>query len=138
MDYLEVAHKLVPPDPDGDSWFSVCGYDLIIGLFGNVAIEVSDDDWQGDTRILYAETGNGFGYLQFGWGSCSGCDALQACDNHAELAKLIQELEEGIKWMPRDEMLKFFKEHDWEGDYSCNESEQRNFVSQVIAHLEAI
>ena len=53
-------------------------YQPMLNAFGKVAIQVDDDAYQGDSRLLYDENGK-IGVLIFGWGSCSGCDALQAC-----------------------------------------------------------
>lgn len=57
----------------------------------------TDNDYQGDTRVLFRD-GNRFGILNFGWGSCSGCDALQACDTIEEVTELQQELFNSIQW----------------------------------------
>ena len=73
--------------------FSYCesDYQPIVDSFGNVLIQVDDADYQGDTRVLYEKDGK-YGYLNFGWGSCSGCDALQACCNIEEIQELINSL----------------------------------------------
>ena len=97
---------------------------------------MDDDAYLGDARILYADTGSGLGYLTFGWGSCSVCDALQDCSTYSDLAELIQQLATSIKWCSRKEMLKFFKEHDWEGDFGWHKDEQKRFVKEVIEYLE--
>lgn len=119
--YIEVAKQLYPLDnidkEDGREFpLYMSSYQPIINHFGTVAVQVDDDDYQGDSRILYADTGKGFGYLNFGWGSCSGCDSLEACSSYADLAELINRLNSSIKWESKAGMLKFFKEHDWEGD----------------------
>lgn len=130
--YLEVAQTLYPPEAER-SYFIFSDYKPIIEYFGKVLVMVEDDEcYSGDTRILYDDNGKGFGYLCIGWGSCSGCDRLQACENYKELAALIKDLEEDIKWLPRADMLKFFKEHDWKGDYSYS----KDFVEKVISTLE--
>jgi hypothetical protein len=113
----------------------ISDYQPMVEHFGTVAVQVDDHDYQGDTRVLYADTGKGFGYLQFGWGSCSGCDSLQACDSYQDVAELMARLEAGIKWMPRDEMFRYFSEHDWEGDYSWHQDEQKEFIRQVLEYF---
>jgi hypothetical protein len=72
-------------------------YDPIINSFGSVLVQVDDDDWSGDTRALLHKDGR-YGFLNFGWGSCSGCDALRACYNYEQIDELINELEGSIKW----------------------------------------
>lgn len=140
-DYVELAKALFPmeqSDPDyGRELPWGVDYQPIINHFGTIAVQVDDSDYQGDTRVLYADTGKGFGYLNFGWGSCSGCDALEACNSYTEAADLIRDLESSIKWASKEEMLTFFKTHDWEGDYSWHAEEQKQFVDQTIAFLEA-
>lgn len=112
-----------------------CDYNKIVSSFGNVAIQVDDSDYQGDTRVFYDE-GTSYGYLQFGWGSCSGCDALQACNTISEIQSLMDSLKDQIKWFPlKHEALDFFERHDWQGDYSSHREEQQEFVKKVIKYL---
>ena len=113
---------------DARYWSS---YHPMLSSFGNVLIQVDDDDWQGDSRVLYKD-GDRYGYLQFGWGSCSGCDSLQACRNLEEVQNLMDNLRSQIKWFgSKEECLKFFETHDWEGDYSYRSREQGEFISTV-------
>jgi hypothetical protein len=97
-------------------------YDLIIDEIGKaLSAEVVDrwdtNDYQGDTLVIYSRDAK-FYYLQFGWGSCSGCDALQACETFFEVAKLMNELMDSIKsFDSRDEIAIYLCDHDWEGDY---------------------
>lgn len=78
---------------------SCCFYDYnpIIRSFGKVLVVVEDDYYSGDTRVLL-KNGERYGFLVVGWGSCPGCDALQGCDTFAEVDRLIDEIEGGIKW----------------------------------------
>ncbi len=136
IDYTGLAKKLYP-DLGEHGYFCASDYQPIVDHFGTVVLQVEEEDYQGDTWVLYDDTGKGFGYLQFGWGSCSGCDALQGCDSYAEIGELIQQLEGSIRWAPRAELLKFFNEHDWQGDYSWREDELKTFVKDAIAYLES-
>lgn len=86
------------PDCQKNGWFyAPYDYSPIIESFGRVLIRVDDDDYSGDTFALLNKDGD-IGFLQFGWGSCSGCDALQDCNSYKELGELIERLENGIKW----------------------------------------
>lgn len=120
----------------GDSsYFYFGSYDIMLNEFGNIVVQVDDDDYQGDSRILYKD-GNRFGYLQFGWGSCSGCDALQGCSNIEEVQDLMDDLHSRIQWFDsKEDAMAFFIHHDWEGDYSWHMNEQKKFVSDVIEYL---
>jgi len=125
-------------EQDSDDWWAPCNYQPILDSFGyKILIQVDDSDYQGDSRVLYRD-GDRYGYLQFGWGSCSGCDALQACSSVGEVESLQHQLHRAIRWFgSKDECLKFFQDHDWEGEYSWHEDGQREFIQKVICLLGA-
>ena len=114
-------------------------YQPMLYVFGNIAVQVDDEDYQGDTRVLYNEDGK-IGFLRFGWGSCSGCDALQGCyHDYDELQQLCDRLQNDIQWFDTpNEALTFFKTHDWEGDYDCESVETKTFVYMCIGYLEGL
>lgn len=135
MFYTELAKQLYQDGNREDNpYFG--SYQPIVNHFGEVVLQVDTGDYQGDTHILYRKD-NLFGYLSFGWGSCSGCDALQACSSYEECGELIQHLEYSIKWETKEAMLRYFKEHDWDGDYTWYYDEFKEFVTQVIDYLES-
>lgn len=122
---------------DWKHYDNVYEYDPMLAEFGEILLQVDDNDYTGDSRVLYQD-GTRYGYLQFGWGSCSGCDALQACQSMEEVQKLMDELYASIRWFDTSaEALEFFRTHDWEGDYDWNEEEQKKFVAGAIALLTA-
>jgi hypothetical protein len=111
-------------------------YQPMVEEFGSVILQESDDDYQGSTWVLYQD-GERIGWLRFGWGSCSGCDALQACDTIDEVQELMDFLWQSIRWFDtRDEALKFFVEHDWEGDWDYGTDAARTFVKKSIELLK--
>ncbi len=111
-------------------------YTDMLESFGfDILLQIDDDECQGDTRVLFKDKKNNIGYLLFGWGSCSGCDALQGCNSWEECIELQKELYNEIKWLSTKEMLKFMQTHDWEGDYTCHRSEQKEFVAKAIKIL---
>jgi hypothetical protein len=129
--------KLLYPDygVDSDTFYGPCDYQPIINSFGKVLIQVDDKDYQGDSRVILEHEGK-IGWLNFGWGSCSGCDALQACNTHAEVDQLIVELRNSIKWFDSIEELKhFFKTKCWDLDYSWHSEEQNKFIEQVLNYI---
>ncbi len=102
-----------------------------------ILLRVDDSGWQGDSRVLFAD-GERRGYLQFGWGSCSACDALKAADSYQELEQLRVSLVESIRWFATaSDALKWFESHDWEGDYSWHADEQKVFVARAKSLLSA-
>jgi hypothetical protein len=132
---MEIYRDCIQSYGDGDTYFSVYGYSPILESFGTIALRVDDNDYQGDSRVLY-QAGETFGLLIFGWGSCSGCDALQACESPEEVDGLIQRLNDQVRWLPRAEMLAYFEAHDWEGDYCWHSEETREFVEKALALLK--
>lgn len=128
---MKTAAEIYKED-DACSWYD---YDPMLAAFGEIVLQVDDSDYQGDSRVLYVD-GDRVGFLQFGWGSCSGCDALQACSSIDEVQTLMDELRGQIRWFEnKDAALAWFSTHDWEGDYSWHEQEQKTFVRQVKAFL---
>lgn len=113
-------------------------HSLIESLGHEIVLEVTQQDYSGDSWLLLrsqTSVGPHFGYLEFGWGSCSGCDALQACDTYDELDKLRMSLRDGIRWFPDPAAaLDWFRAHDWEGDFSQSEERDR-FVREAMAWL---
>jgi len=116
------------------AFYAPCDYNPILGAIGEIVLQVDDSDYQGDSRVLYKD-GDNWGVLFFGWGSCSGCDALQACDSPTEVEELGQQLESSVRWKPQEEMLTWLYEHDWKGDYSWYEEETHKFVAKARAIL---
>jgi hypothetical protein len=107
-------------EADSDYWYTYYSYnELIDSMEVDVLVEVSDDDYQGDTRILLKQ-GESFGILTFGWGSCSGCDALQgACDDGRDAVIALRDgLWESIIWKDSaEDMIEYLKAKDWSLDY---------------------
>lgn len=127
---------LYPAYYEEDYWSAPGDYTPLLQAFGGVLLRVDDHDYQGDSRLLYAPLAGRYGLLIFGWGSCSGCDALQGCNSHQDLQDLADHLESQILWKTRTEMIAYFKEHDWEGDYSCHAPETQRFIRLALALLE--
>jgi hypothetical protein len=119
-------------------YFSMTGdYLPLLQSFGPIIIKVDDDDYQGDSRVLYKGYDDKFGVLVFGFGSCSGCDALQACDSYDDLEQLRLQLESSIKWGIVSETLEYLIGHDWDVDATYGR-ETAAFVSAATAYLKAL
>lgn len=69
-------------------------------------------DWQGDYLVLLQE-GTRYGYIAISYGSCCGCDDMQACNNWDEVRGLSRGLKESIDWKSGQEMLDWFNDRDW-------------------------
>lgn len=134
---MKTALELYPQEKN-DLWNTdiyESDYQPIVDAFGNIILQESDDDYQGSTWVLYQDNDK-IGFLRFGWGSCSGCDALQACRSIEEIQELMDELWQSIMWFEtKAEALQFFVEHDWEGDWDYQVSESRQFIEKATQLL---
>jgi hypothetical protein len=123
--------------PQDGGYFCESSYQPILEDFGNILLQVDDADYQGDSRVLYQD-GERYGYLNFGWGSCSGCDALQSCQSLEQIDELRNGLNRDIQWFDsREEALRFFEGRDWEVQYSWHAEETKEFVERAKALLRA-
>ena len=115
MKHLEPGFEIHTP---GDS-----DYSRLINSSGEweVIIEESDTDYQGDILMLMkSKVKQGiYGYLTFGYGSCSGCDSYLACENDlGALENLRDEMISQIHSDYRKELVHWLlEEHDWEGSF---------------------
>jgi len=87
-----------------------------------VIIEVNDNNWSGDILfLLKSKTKDDlYGYLTFGYGSCTGCDAYLRAEavGLEELEKLRDELISQIHSDSKDQLMEWlFNTHDWEGTH---------------------
>jgi hypothetical protein len=114
----------------GDDWY-LCDYQPMLNEFGEIILQRDEENYQGDSFLIYKD-GDRYGYLNFGWGSCSGCDALQACSNIKQVQELMDELYSMIQWFDSIHELKsYFVNKDWSIDYQWGISEFREFVKEV-------
>lgn len=112
-----------------ESWYT--SYTPMLEEFGEIIIRVDVNDYQGDSYLIYKD-GNRYGYLCFGWGSCSGCDALQGCSSITEVQLLMNELYNSIKWFDSKVLLKeYFNTKDWSLEWCWYYSEFRDFLEKV-------
>jgi hypothetical protein len=132
----EIYHEEAKEYED-DDWFCISDYQPILNSFGTIVCQEDEKNWQGDSYVLYYdEVDRRFGYLNFGWGSCSGRDALQACKNFKEVDDLIESLFSGIRWFDTvQECIDFFEGHDWQGDYDWNSEHRKVFLLEAMAYL---
>ena len=120
-----------------DDYFCYSNYDPIVKHFGDILVENHDSDYQGDSRYLIQASGK-IGFLVIGWGSCSGCDALQACSNDRDLRELVDSLWNQVKWFDTIEQAKAYlnDEEEREGSYYSHTTNWKNFISEVNSYQE--
>lgn len=117
-------------------YFDFPSYPRIVGSFGYKVLEYKDfGDYQGDS-IIFLQDGEKIGYLLIGWGSCSGCDALQACDSIEEFQELYDGIKNSIIWKgsPRA-MIQWIKNRDWAGQWLYN-NEVALFLRDFVKKLK--
>jgi hypothetical protein len=107
----------------------IANYQPMLEEFGKILIQVDDDDYQGSSFLLY-EIGSGYGYLCFGWGSCSGCDELQACRSMEEVQELMDKLFKDIICFETLEDMEQFFNKEWE---LCHEGHEEAFPRFLLA-----
>ena len=134
------ADKIYPEYAEREEPF--CGpwdYQPILNGIGKVVVQVDDDDYQDDSRVLFTaplEVFGSIGFLVFGWGSCSGCDALQRCETMEELQELIDDLERSVKWFPnKAAALEWFEGKDWEVEWYWHYEEFKEFLTKAKEYL---
>lgn len=114
-----------------------CGYEGLIESCG-VTIHVQQDmgSYQGDSLAIVGEDGR-IGWINWGWGSCSGCDALEACDSFDDLIALRESLYDSIRWFDSPaEMLAYWNGKDWATEWFSYEQDSEGFVDKGRAFLE--
>lgn len=79
-------------------WGCGLGYESVLDTFGyEVVLYETLGSWQGDI-VTILKDGTRFGFLMFGYGSCSGCDALEGTSTLDDLKALAIGLHSDIRW----------------------------------------
>jgi hypothetical protein len=124
----------------------VSNYDVLVESFEvERLIDVRDNDWQGSSYYVLRENEK-YGILVFGWGSCSGCDSLEAITDHYYNGKneetIIKELNEfrdnlynSITWRPREEMIDYVSTKDFGLEWYGHADGGRKFVEELKSYF---
>ncbi len=120
--------------PD-EYWYD---YQPMLESFGHdIVLQVDEDDYQGDSYVLFRDADR-YGYLRFGWGSCSGCDALQGSKTIEEVEELRQELFDSIQWGDAASLADRLQDEDVQRcEYSWRVEEWHEFRDKALEILEA-
>ena len=99
-------------------------YDEIVATQGEILKDWVIGSWQGD-YVYLLKNGEKFGFIFIGYGSCSGCDVLQGCENDEEFNELKKEIVDRIFWgtagdieayiINDDANRWYYHEEDWIG-----------------------
>jgi hypothetical protein len=107
-------------------------YSDLLASMGEVITEESEGSYQGDTFVLL-KRGSRYAYFTFGWGSCSGCDAMEACNSWEDVEQIRDGFFNTLRWQSPAELIKFIREHDWAGDFNRPDESR---LAKMIEHLE--
>lgn len=119
---------------------------LIESTGTTVVLSEEVGSYQGDYYLLLTEASTPenparIGFLVFGYGSCSGCDALEAASSSIkDLDDLRRDLYNDIEWRTSPaELAKRLKEKDWDGTFIDAEGKKviRVFYDRLMDPLWA-
>lgn len=114
--------------------------DLVHECCGELLANQCIGDWQGDEHFL-VKRGDEYAHVVLGYGSCSHCDTLQACqdaeDPFAELAEYANDVAGRIMWRTKDEIMTYLKEHDAEGSWYGGGEDWKQFQKECFDALKA-
>lgn len=80
-------------------------YEELIESFGVETLLTAElGDYSGDYLTILRDNLGRFGFLSFGYGSCSGCDSLQSCESLEEVVTLRDQLWEDTHWGTASEL----------------------------------
>jgi len=127
MDYEALAKQLYPEAKmESYGLCGIYGYQPIVDYCGEVLIQFDDRDYQGDTFAIVKKNDQ-LGFLQFGWGSCSGCDALQAAHTLEKVGMLASDIESGVHWFNTGaELVKWLDEAEERNEYFVHSYSSRD------------
>lgn len=128
------------------SWFSAPSYSELVSSMEYEELFYEDiGSYQGDYLYFLKDEDRSsivandarYGLLVFGYGSCSGCDSLQACSNEKEVVELRDRFASDIKWFAsKKDVIKFINNKDTQPfkDWYWNDSEADKFLNQVLEY----
>jgi hypothetical protein len=111
------------------TWHDDAGFRLVQGYDGfvqsfeveTVAFANTGSSYQGDMHYMLFDKNNGeYAYLCIGYGSCSGCDWLEAMEgsSEAEFIEARDDLWNGLEWKTGPDMLAWLRDDARTRDFS--------------------
>lgn len=135
---LKSAREIYP-DIDEDDHYPFYDYSPILDSFGKIIIQEHEHSYQGDSWLIYEFAPGTYGYLCFGWGSCAGCDALQASKTYADVDDLIKSLFDSIRMFSKEELIEYFSNKEvLESCYAWAAQDFQEFLTQVGKYFDFI
>lgn len=97
-------------------------YDEIVETQGDIIKDWTLGYYQGD-YVYLLKNGDKYAFTVIGYGSCSGCDALEGCGDDEEFNELKEDIVNSIVWGTKQDVLDYvtnqeanrwyFHEEDW-------------------------
>lgn len=115
--------------------------EALVGIGVDVLVEEDSNNYQGDWVALVvdrADYGNEIGFIQQGYGSCSGCDAWQAASNLQDRLDLLQDMITGIKWFDSVESLVEFLSADHEDQWWGHHEPATKLLERSLEALKGL
>ena len=110
-------------------------YDALVGSIGSIVDQEDIGSYQGDILYLIRD-GERWGIVCVGYGSCSGCDALQACSTLGDVGQLRDSISNGVRWADDAEgMLELLEDTDWRAQWYSEEEGTKTFIERCKARM---
>lgn len=81
-------------------------YTSMVSSAGELISEWCIGDWQGD-YVYLIKNKDKYGFVVVGYGSCTGCDALQSCNNKKDVKALKESIISNIVWGTKEEISNY-------------------------------
>lgn len=118
-----------------EEWLEGAGYDeMLSGVGAEVLAFEAIGDYQGDYFYLL-KRGDEYAFLVLGYGSCSGCDALEACYDLSDKMELFSDIVTGIQWMTKKELRKELLDKDEKIHWYSSDDDAKKFIKNCAGML---
>jgi len=132
-------------EQDDDNWYGLTingeypSYDLLIKSvsdFVTWTVIAGNEDYQGDYYAFGEDQKGNYYYVTTGYGSCSGCDELEACQTVEDLEKLRADIRRGVaRFDSIETFVNHFKEDEWQS-FGWMGSDMKLFNKEMFKHYK--
>jgi hypothetical protein len=107
---------------------------ILKSVCSDILLTVNDGDYQGEVYALVRKWEDNeyvYGIAQWSYGSCSHCDAIEACDSAEDFKEVYEQMVHHIRWDTLTRTLLYLEEHDWEGEAGFFYRELKTFPERA-------
>lgn len=115
-------------------YYPPMSYDEIVANQGEILKDWTIGDWQGD-YVYLLKNGDKYAFTVIGYGSCSGCDALEGCGNDEEFNELREDIISGIVWGTKQDVYDYVNNQEANRWY-FHESEWVDIRKEIMEILK--